>query len=437
MEALDGWKSVFMKKALIISYYFPPYSGIEGNRCASWAKEFSKHGIFPVVVTRHWNLIPQEWKDYFKEDLRKAEITFNDNNRIIRLPYKLRPSFKIIKGTKNKFLSFGLYWVNKLVGNFHIETGANFSFKGALIELLKVEKFDMIIVTAPPVNIIKLGRALSKKFKIPLICDFRDLYDNDILKKGYKPKFGMRINNSLFRYYLKRWLKKASLVTSVCWPMTEILSRFSKGKTDVVYNGYEEDLFDQLSGAEKNEKFTVSLVGNLYPKQDLDFMIDALKLFITGKTEQEVQINFIGIKNNKEVSDKISALLPASFINVTHRIQREEALQFIKSADVLYYIGWPQYKGLFSGKIFEYLGARRNILIAPSDHDALENLIKETKAGKTADTVEQMAEYLNQWFEEWKKNGMLSYYGDESKIRQFTREEQARKFAEIIKQTLF
>ena len=42
-------------RILILAYDFPPNESIGGQRPWFWIKYLHEHGIYPVVITRHWN----------------------------------------------------------------------------------------------------------------------------------------------------------------------------------------------------------------------------------------------------------------------------------------------------------------------------------------------------------------------------------------------
>ena len=65
-----------------------------------------------------------------------------------------------------------------LKGNIHPEVNAYEAFYPFLKEYLNNNKFDGLLVTAPPNNIVKLGGNLSKEFEIPLFIDFRDFFND-------------------------------------------------------------------------------------------------------------------------------------------------------------------------------------------------------------------------------------------------------------------
>ncbi|CAN0503044.1 unnamed protein product, partial [Scytosiphon promiscuus] len=77
-----------MKKILILANDFPPFNSIGAQRPASWYKYFHENGLFPVVVTRHWDEGIQSPIDYIKPSFKKEiEISENPEGTIIRVPY--------------------------------------------------------------------------------------------------------------------------------------------------------------------------------------------------------------------------------------------------------------------------------------------------------------------------------------------------------------
>ena len=124
--------------------------------------------------------------------------------------------------------------------------------------------------------------------------------------------------------------------------------------------------------------------------------------------------------------------LPAEITKVTDRVPRYQAIRKTLESHVLFHGGWRGFRGMASGKIYEYLGAGRNILIAPNDYDVIEQIIKDTGTGKFADTPAEFAKVLNDWFEEWKTTGKLAFAGKPEKIKNYTREKQAENLARTI-----
>ncbi|HEX8723382.1 MAG TPA: glycosyltransferase [Pyrinomonadaceae bacterium] len=423
-----------MKTILVVSYYFPPCNSVATARSKSFAENFRKHGLSPVVVTRHWRGEEKTWTDYHRTSEEPQRVTEGDGYRLVQLPYRAR-LFRLFESAARVPLGSKLFTLLMLLGGrFDPEVNAFEIFYEYLREYLRANRVDYLLVTAPPLNLVRLGYLLKREFGVPLVVDFRDLWSKEILRTPeLRPRADAKEN--LYEFHLRRWLKAADLVVSVSAPLVEELERINPGgRTAVVMNGYDAASlaeFDDLKGW-RNEKFTVSTVGTLYETQDLSVLLEGLKLFLADKGADEVRLNFVGTAVVEEVRELLSERLPPACTRITHRVERREAQAEMFKSDVLFYAGWKGYRGVVSTKLFEYLSSGRNILIAPSDHDIIEEVLRKTGAGRTADTPEEFAAILNGWFAEWKRAGRLSYHGKEEEIGVYSREHQAELLAREI-----
>lgn len=425
-----------MKKILIISYFFPPCNITAADRPKSFAENFKKHGLFPVVVTRHWNGDETgSSAEFARSNEKPPEITENEFYRLIRLPYFAEENvFQRIEPIR-RFANF----INTITGNFAAQENTSRAFYGFLKNYLKENPVDAVLVISSPLNVIRLGHRLSAEFDVPLIADFRDLWDNNLLSENYRPKLETRVKNFFYEFHLKKWLGGAALITSVSEPLVAELKRLiPTAKTFVVMNGFDGETVRIATESvnQKNSKFVFSVVGTLYPQQNLSILIEGLKLFLRDKNSNEIELNFIGTAAFAQVKSLLENNLPKESTIVTDRISPAEARAQTIRSHVLFYAGWSGYKGIVSAKIFEYLGAGRNILIAPSDRDIIARIVTETEAGKTADSPAEFAAILNFWFGEWKAGGNLIYRGKPEKIRFYSRENQAARFAAEIQKTI-
>lgn len=423
-----------MKNVLIVTYFFPPCNCVSAERTKSYAEHFKKYGLFPTVVTRHWaGDETGDSAEFARPNRNPPKITRNEAYTLIQLPYLVEKNQLLQRITPvRRFVNL----INTATGNFSSQEDTQKAFYEYLNVYLKENPFDYLMVVSAPLNIIKLGQRLAKKYDLTLIADFIDVWDNGLLSADYKPNWDTRLRNFFYELYLRRWLKSASLITSVSGGMTEQIERICpEAKTMVVMNGFEKESEElHLKSSDNvNPKFTFSVMGALYPQQDLSIMIEGLQLFLKDKNLAEIQLNFIGTAAFKQVKLFLEDNLPKECTSVTARIPFEQARQKTRESHVLFYAGWKGYKGLPSAKIYSYLGAGRNILIAPSDKDLLAEIISETEAGKITDSPAEFAQILNQWFHEWKTTGNLTYRGKPEKIEFYSWENQAKLFAEEIR----
>jgi glycosyltransferase involved in cell wall biosynthesis len=207
------------------------------------------------------------------------------------------------------------------------------------------------------------------------------------------------------------------------------VNNYNKSKKLVILNGFETDITSNLPN-EQNPQFTIAILGALYPQQDLNTMIDGFSLFL--KSHSDAKVLFIGLNSFKAVASYIYDNLKNFNVQILNRLPRHEALSLAFNAHVLYYVGWKGYEGMYSAKIFEYIGLKRNILICPNDYDVIEELITETKAGVCTDSCNDMCKILEEWYNEWRLSGKLTYKGNDISSLKFSREAQANKLVQEL-----
>lgn len=411
-------------KLLLISYYAPPLNAIPAFRAYSLANELKVNNEVHLV-TRHWEGNENEWKEMYQSNSSTPKKVTNDNLTIHYLPYIY---------SKSKYS-----WIPKLIrspllwifGKYNIETDAHqfYQYISNLILNEQGNKFDFLYATSTPLNAISLVFKLSKKFNIRYLVDFRDLHNHLILNKSKTNTFKNIFELYCLKSFLKRNLKNAFLVSTASYPITNFIKSLGIDVAITVLNGYEKVIFDNLPKT-SSKFFEITIIGTLYPLQNIDFLIEGFRLILEKFPEKNIKINFIGVDSIKKVATKIREKLDYPQVTITCKIDRIEALKIGKKSSVLFYSGWIGYKGVYSGKIFEYLGLKKNILIAPGDNDVIDTLIKETNSGKIANSGIEVFAILENWLEEWELKGWLEYKG--TNIAAYSRENQNRKIIEKL-----
>ncbi|HVG12766.1 MAG TPA: hypothetical protein VM843_07150 [Flavisolibacter sp.] len=418
-----------MKKILIVTYYFPPYTGIEGHRPDSWYRYFRDLGLSPIVVTRHWTEgATQTWEDYQTDSGTDIEIERTERGEVHRLPYRAYKEFK--KWGRKKLLGGAWYWLQKAKGNLHIETDCVGNFLEYCRGICRSEKPDYILVSSAPLNIIYIGHQLEKEFGIPYLADFKDSYNNRLLKINYKLTLKEQVEKSLFLHYVTKWLQNSFAVAGVCWPVIDMVNEKAKRPAHLVMNGFDEEEFAAIN-YKPDQVFRITILGTIYAHQEIDFMVAGFAGFLKTVDADNILIQFIGLGDHSPVSQKLKAALPARNLLITKRLPRKEALEFLTATTILYYPGWRGYRGIYSGKIFEYLCTRLPILIGPGDEDVIDELLLETDAGKSAYTPAEMSSTLVQWYHMWTAGEKIPYSANE-RLNQYSNWNQARIMAEIF-----
>lgn len=406
-------------RILFITYYYPPCNSIASNRTVSFCNSLIKAGHEVTVVTRGWKGSENNWNDYIGDSPNDVVVEKIDANKTV---YYLPYSKLISKSGKLKTM------ISFVKGKFNPEINAD-SFFGFVNYLLSKEKFEYLLISSPPINIVRLGFNIKSLYpNLKLIVDFRDLQNHIVLATNPIPTFAQRVEHYFIRRYLKIWLKQASHILVASELFGEFLLELGLDSKRLL-NGFEEELLN-WNDKNKTNRFDISVLGTIYPNQETSFFISVLKGFVKDKSPEKIRINLIGINTIKSVADLFSKELSA-FCFITDKLPREEAIKIGKESCVLAYPGWKGYKGMYSGKIFEYLALKRHIFIAPSDNDVISNLVDKCRAGSCVNSIEEGISYLNDLYYKWENNG-LKLESDISKVIEFSRENQNTILTELI-----
>jgi glycosyltransferase involved in cell wall biosynthesis len=115
-------------------------------------------------------------------------------------------------------------------------------------------------------------------------------------------------------------------------------------------------------------------------------------------------------------------------------IPREEAILRQRSSQILLSLIWdhPAEKGVYTGKIFEYLAAKRPILSLGTPGGVVEDLLRVTHAGVHVSSFEELHQELITAYRAFKSTGEVPYHGIESEIDHFSHREMAGQFARVL-----
>jgi len=142
---------------------------------------------------------------------------------------------------------------------------------------------------------------------------------------------------------------------------------------------------------------TIVYTGTIYQgKQDTTKLFVALRELIDeGLGESDIRVEFYG-DELVWLRGEIEQYGLLNTVSQCGRVSHEEALQIQREADILLLLKWEdlQEDGVYTRKVFEYLGARRPILATGGHDDVVTELLLETGAGVCACTVQEIKEAL-------------------------------------------
>ncbi len=410
-----------MKKVILLSYYYPPCNYVPSSRVKSFVESLNKKNYSVTVFTRQWTGEESTWLDYISSSREQEIVVKSENeNEIYYLP------FKELEYPKTRIISKLVTLYKLCRGHLQAEVGLQqFNFINAYCKKHRKE-IKFILISSPPYNLIKIGYKIYKELKIPFIADIRD-YENNRILDDLRGGLRSRLDFSLNNFWMRRWVKKAQLISVVNKEFFHHFKQYNK-KVIEIRNGFSQSNFTEISSriSKDPQKFQIGLIGTIYPQQDYKMLFEVVRKFLDENKGDHIIIKLIGLKSIEAVSNEVANILSNDpRVIITGRVSFEHATQELLKSDLLVYPAWKGSKGRYSTKIFEYLGSGNKILICPGDDDVIDELVKDGGKGFVANTFNEALDYLNVCYQ-MKLNAdyYLPTYSTVQSVLQYSREYQ-------------
>lgn len=424
-----------MKKVLILSYYFPPCNLTPSERIYSWAKYLNERDIYPIIITRNWDLPIKGFSDELKSSGTAERLEKRDGYEVWYLPYK--QSYKESLYDKRDLLSRFLYFSISILNHFkQIITfkGSPFDiFLNKADELLKNDKnIKALIVSVYPHAFFEYANLLHNKYGIAWIADYRDDWtSNEIINRSIVHRFFNYFNS----FNEKKWLSSASFFISVSdFYVQKIKKVIGNIPGYTIPNGYMKENYNTISKGDLYEKFTITYVGSLYHNQPFEEFMVGLKLFIDKQNNPNFRLLFVGLKNNLDAYTRIKKMIKGyeKYVEFTERLPKDETIEIQNKSHVLLSCTYNGMKGIPGSKLYEYIVLKKAVLIFPGDNDIIEESLKSTKQGIVARNESELCEKLSLLYSNYLNNIPLISKINVDEVEKFDRHFHAIKLGELI-----
>lgn len=415
-------------KVLIITYYWPPAGGSGVQRWLKFVKYLQGFNIQPIVYTisnPRYPTIDDSLLNEIPENIEVLKHPIWEPTDLLFWKRKLQQEGGISNASKNSFLSF-------IRGNFFIPDPKLFWIKPSVKYLqryLNKNDVDVIISTGPPHSMHLIAEKLHQKNDVKWLADFRDPWSDIYYNKDFKELSFVKNRNKKLE---KSVLKKADCVLTVSNALKKEFSKYAN-RVEVVTNGFDDD-FLEPSKVLLDEKFTISYIGLLPKQSNPENLFRVLQVLCSQHKdfEKDLQLNFIG-----DISDVVKTAVCNNKLKENTRfidyVDHTKAIEYQQKAQVLLLLipNVKKCKGILTGKLFEYLSAKRPILaIGPEDGD-LADVIEDTNAGIIVDfdNDDKLSSEILKLYHQYKKGNLEV---DSKNTNKYHRKELTKKVAFII-----
>lgn len=435
-----------MPHVLLVSYHFPPLNVVSSFRAEAFARYLPAHGFRVTVLTLRWELIADgrtgEGSGYAWHPPGTTPLVEEQGGyRVIRLPRTRDLRQRLLDNAlRVPFLRSIVVLTAHATGRFQLSTlYAHRAMRAHLRRHAHQERFDLVLATMTPDEHLALGAWLHKRLGIPFVGDHRDAYDNRIMSPTFRPDLPTRITLFLKRWWHRHWMRQSALLTSVSAPMVETLVKATGAPKGLeVRNGYFPERMHPDPARIDAHQFLITYGGRIYPDQDPGVFLDAIVRFMELLSPDErtrVKVLFQGVQDEAH-AQRIESRLPAEWREVQRRrIPHSEMVDRLAASSILVVMDLKT-PGAFTGKFMDYLGCHRNILMVPSDHGVIADLIRTSGTGLATDDADAAARFLLERFREWQRDGRPVFRGDPGMIEQCARPAQVAILAKALRSLL-
>ena len=416
-------------KVLIITYYWPPAGGSGVQRWLKFVKYLQNFDVEPIVYTVDNANYPKEDKTLLQEvptNIKILKQPIWEPANLLFWKKKEAQKSDVSNAVNNGFLSFirgnffipdpKIFWVNSSVKFLH--------------QYLKENKVDVVISTGPPHSMHLIAQKLKQKTNIKWIADFRDpwsnLYYNEEFKQlSFAKKKNEKLENSVF--------KNADCILTVS---NSLKKEFDQKATrvEVITNGFDDEVVTNTL-ITLDEKFSISYIGLLPKQSNPKLLFKVLSTLCAEDTDfkANLKLNFIG-DISEDVKKEIINYNLLENTNFIGYVSHKEAIAYQKKAQVLLLLipNVEKSEGILTGKLFEYLTAKRPILAMGPETGDLSEILKNTSSGVVVDfdNDAKLTSEIRNLYQQY-KTGDLQV--NSKNIEQFHRKELTKSLSEIIK----
>lgn len=396
------------KRIALITAWFPPTQSIATNRMVAFADYLSEQ--FEVeVFTLGEKDVSSVWNG-------KVNVYYSGSNWLLnrlksdqsdsKLKHKLKTLVKVIIGklVKKPMNSWRKATLKKLTDR-HQEL-----------------PFEVIISSYAPEEAHLIALDFVQHFpSVSWVADMRDEMSKNpnltVAQQAELRKIEIEIN------------ARAKAIISVSQPITDDFKSLCPKVSVVeeIRNGFNHS-FQRDCTTPKNEVFTMGYFGTFYGTRKPQVLFAAIGQLMAENADFDCRIEIVGAHQNFDI--------PASLKGKVHLkppMNYMDAIQYMATMDMNVLIHPRSHqKGVFTGKLFDYISVQRPVLALVDKEDVAAQLVREMNAGYVAECLdlEDNKAALLRAFNDWNNHSMP--FASTENAQSLHRKYQVEQLAKLI-----
>ena len=419
------------RKVLILSYYFAPTPSAGAVRMGALVKHLPRLGWQTTVLTpRHPDRRP-ETADIVETDDADMAVAIKRT-----LGLHSGAALKDLVSGNASVPRAGLRLKARLIDTLKGLTAFPDTNRGWISivtesarKAIAEQSFDLVLTTSPPPSAHVAGSRIKTGSGLPWVADLRDLWSDDRFSTA--PSWRRRID----RRHEQRTLREANALVTVSEPLAEELRTLHPGvPTHTVLNGFDPDLVNP--GEPLADVFTITHTGTYHQgRRDPSLLFEAAgNLIRRGRLPRDRFRIRLFVKHEPWLLAMAEEHGVADLIDLVPWGSHDDAVRAQRRSHALLLLHWggPREAGVVTAKVFEYLAARRPILVLGGGPGALRDVLDDTGGGLQITSVDRLEEQLSTWWEEYERTGTIAWQGNPERIDRYSHIRMAREFAAVF-----
>lgn len=436
-----------MKKALLVSYVFPPTGGSGVQRVAKFAKFLPQSGWDVTVLTAANPSVP------LVDGSLMGDVPADT---LICRAKTLEPSYSI----KSKLAeSDGIpgdsrsrsprAWVTaglRRAANLVLQPDPQILWKHhavrAGLRILRESPHDVIFASAPPFSTLLIAREISRRSGVPLVVDYRDEWG--LSNRYWENKRPDRISTLIQERMQRAVLRSSAAVVATTQASASNLRDecrrcHSSARVECIFNGFDADDFASTSHdrplSASDGLIRLAYVGTLWTLTTIKPIVRALVALAESSAGDLANFRLV-VAGRRTPAEKtiLQELEPLGPIVEEHDyVDHSAAVSLMSAADELCITlaDVPGADRVLPAKVFEYLAVGRPILgVAPrGDLWRLLERFPQSRAFEPGD-IHGIAKHLLKSIRS--SSSPTTEPANHSPIAEFERVNQTRQLAEIL-----
>ena len=392
---------------VLLTTYYPPIQSVAVNRMLAFAKYLNKQYFQLTVVTLSKSNVSSDSLEADVRVIRLANVHWVKRKATVPGESRLKHTLK----TTWNFL------LNKL--NYPEYPGWQKSAYNKLLSLHSQLPIDGIISSYAPVETHLVALAFCKTYNsVKWLADFRD-------EMSGNPYLSQKVR-TYFKSIEAQLNERVNAVSSVSEPIIENLKGLMPQVPHflTIMNGYDHSYTFPY---QFNPVFTITMAGTFYGASKPTTFFEGLERFCS-RTGHKVKIRFVGTSKNFAIPDFIK-----SDVDFIERVTQDEALRFMAESDAnLMVLPIVEWKGVYSGKLFDYLSVFKPIIAVVDTTDVAAKLIKKCNAGFVANfnQVHEIDQAIEEAYRLWEQHQELQT--DKNYIQTLHRKNGVEKLNQLL-----